>query len=39
MKDFILVLIILIDGCVIGFNLQLLKEIRDLRYKRKEMND
>ena len=39
MKVFILVLIILIDGCVIGFNLQLLQEIRDLRHRRKEMKD
>lgn len=36
MKDFILVLIIPIYSFVIGFNLQLLQELRDLRYKKED---
>lgn len=33
MKEIFMTLIILIDGIVIGFNLQLLQELRDIRYK------
>ena len=36
MTTFLLVIIVIIDGIVIGFNLQLLQELRDLRYKKED---
>ena len=36
MTNFLLVIIVIIDGIVIGFNLQLLQELRDLRYKKED---